>query len=144
MKWIVVALAAFLLGGCSRASMPDLEDVPPTAQASVDAQAGDGPTGGLELTVEQRSDIERGVQRGLQDPNPATFGPMAATVSRNTSKSYIVCGWVQPADGNLTYQPFIAMYVPTMRIALLVGVGGRNPENEIRQRCSAEGVPLPS
>jgi hypothetical protein len=36
------------------------------------------------------------------------------------------------------------MYVPKMKNALLIGVGGRQPQDAIRQRCIAEGVPLDS
>jgi hypothetical protein len=66
---------------------------------------------------------------------------MVATVSRVTSKSYIVCGWVEAGEG---YRPFLAMYVPYMRTALLVAIAGKQPEELIRKRCIDEGVRLPS
>ncbi|WP_119390991.1 hypothetical protein [Taklimakanibacter lacteus] len=138
----VLILPFFLLGGCSTASMPDLEDVPPTAQASADPEAAAGLTGLAELTAEQRTDIEQGVRRGLSDDNSAVFGRMKARVSQFTTQSYIVCGWVNP--GSSGYQPFVAMYVPKMRNALLIGVGGRQPPDAIRRRCIDEGVPLDS
>jgi hypothetical protein len=53
----------------------------------------------------------------------------------------MVCGWVDPGNGN---QPFVVMYVPKMGSALLIGVGGPQPPDAIRQRCDAEGVPLNS
>jgi len=151
-----------LLAGCSRASVPDLEDVPPTAQASANTQSPGGTmpaeqapvgatqapdedarqiansTASVDLTPEQRSDIEKSVKRGLPDPTSAIFGGMTARISRFTTQSYIVCGWV---NGN---QPFVAMYVPKMRSALLIGVGGPQSQGAIRQRCDAEGVPLHS
>jgi hypothetical protein len=119
MKLIAVFLTALLLGGCSRASMPNLEDVPPATQASVDGPASEAAQtsgkdqmlasapGAVQLTADQRADIERSVLRGLPDPNSAAFGPMTATVSRNTSKAYIVCGLVKPAtgQGDIGYQP---------------------------------------
>jgi hypothetical protein len=149
MKRIALILSLILLGGCSRASMPDLEDVPPDAQASADAQAPGtaqataGSTGAIELTAEQRADIERGVQRGLGAPDStAAFGSMTARVSQFTTQSYIVCGLVDA--GSIGYQPFVAMYVPKMRNALLIGVGGRQSPEAVRQRCIAEGVPLNS
>jgi len=164
MRGITLLLPLILLAGCSRASIPDLEDVPP-AQASAGTQTpvenvsnqqatGSGTqasdetarevansTISVELTPEQRSDIERSVKRGLSDPNSAIFSGMAARISQFTSRSYLVCGWVDPGNGN---QPFVAMYVPKTRNALLIGVGGRQPADAIRQRCSAEGVPLNS
>lgn len=160
MNWMTVPFAALLLAGCSKASMPDLEDVPPTAQASANAQAsGEAQASGterasgdtqaavstafIELTPEQRSDIEHGVRRGLADSNSADFGTMTARISRFTTESYIVCGWVKPR-GYAGYEPFLAMYVPKMKIALLIGVGSTQPRATIRQRCVAEGVPLDS
>ncbi len=145
-RWIGVSVLTLLLGACSSASMPDLEDVPPTAMASGDAQAAAGSAPSVELTPEQRTDIEQGVQRGLASPHSAAFGDMTARVSRFTSLSYIICGWVDPqgSGGNAGYQPFVAMYVPKTRNALLIGVGGRQPPSVIRQRCIDEGVPLSS
>jgi hypothetical protein len=144
MKWMPALLPALLLAGCSRASMPELDDVPPTAQASGYAQAVAGSTVAVELTAAQRADIERGVERGLADPNAVKFGRMTAKVSRFTSQSYIVCGWVKPAASNAGYEPFVAMYVPKTKNALLIGMGGRQPQDAIRERCIAEGVPLDS
>jgi hypothetical protein len=95
----------------------------------------------VKLTAQQRSDIEQGVRRGLAGSKPVQFGSIAATVSRVTSKSYIVCGWVKAGEG---FRPFLAMYVPYMRTALLVAVAGKQPEKLVRQRCVAEGVALPS
>jgi hypothetical protein len=205
MKWAAIVISALLLGGCVSRSIPNLEDVPPTAQASTaprtvtgsEQQPAEGsgvigqvtgsgreieppagqqpphdagvqgpvtdsgraveppaeqqsaPTPGatseathsgraVKLTAQQRSDIEQGVRRGLPGSN---FGPMAATISRVTSKSYIVCGWVEDGEG---YRPFLAMYVPYMRTALLVAVAGKQPEALIRQRCVDEGIQLPS
>jgi hypothetical protein len=69
---------------------------------------------------------------------------MAATVSKVTSKSYIICGWVKGGDSAAGYRPFLAMYVPYLKTALLIAVGGKQPEQVIRGRCSEEGVPLPS
>jgi hypothetical protein len=195
MKWTAIIVSALLLGGCVSRSIPNLEDVSPSAQASTAPGASkpnledvpptakapaapgtstpnleDGPPTAqlrrsveppaeqesanastaltaaansartVNLTAQQRSDIERGVQRGLAS-KPAQFGPMAATVSRVTSKSYIVCGWVEAGEG---FRPFLAMYVPYMRTALLVAVAGKQPEELVRQRCVAEGVALPS
>jgi hypothetical protein len=149
MKRTALFVSLIVLGGCSRASMPDLEDVPPDAQASADAQAPGtaqataGSTGAIELTAEQRVDIERGIQRGLgASDSTAVFGSMTARVSQFTTQSYIVCGLVDPGSG--AYQPFVAMYVPKMRNALLIGVGGRQSPDAVRQRCIAEGVPLNS
>ncbi len=183
MKWAAIVISALLLGGCVSRSIPNLEDVPPTAQASTAPRTvtgseqqpaqGSGVTGqvtnsgraveppaeqqsaltpgvageatrsgrAVKLTAQQRSDIEQGVRRGLPGPSPAQFGPMVATISRVTSKSYIVCGWVEDGKG---YRPFLAMYVPYMRTALLVAVAGQQPEELIRQRCVDEGVQLPS
>ena len=125
--------------------MPSLDDsVPPTAQAVAEAQPGSGAQP-PQLTADQRADIEQGVRRGLTDPNSATFGSMTARVSKFTSQSYIVCGWVKPgnsggSDGDL---PFVAMYVPKMRSALLIGMGGEESQTDaVRKRCIAEGVPL--
>ena len=165
MRGVIFVLPLILLAGCSRASVPDLEDIPPTAQASANTQAPGGTmpaeqapggatqapdedarqiansTASVNLTPEQRSDIEKSVKRGLPDPTSATFGSMTAKISRFTTQSYIVCGWVDPGNGN---QPFVAMYVPRMRSALLIGVGGPQPPGAVYQRCSAEGVPLNS
>jgi hypothetical protein len=132
-------LSALLLGGCSSASMPDLED---SAQASAPPVGIAQP---VELTPEQRADIEKGVQKRLKDPDSAVFGSISARISRNTSQSYIVCGWVNAkATGEYAgYAPFIAIYVPKMRVALLVGMGIDEPQTRaVRQRCSDEGVPL--
>jgi hypothetical protein len=158
MKLIAVFLTALLLGGCSRASMPNLEDVPPATQASVDGPASEAAQtsgkdqmlasapGAVQLTADQRADIERSVLRGLPDPNSAAFGPMTATVSRNTSKAYIVCGLVKPGtgQGDIGYQPFLAMFVPASRTPILVSVGdGRQSRSDaVRKRCADEGVPL--
>jgi hypothetical protein len=199
MKWTAIIVSAVLLGGCASRSIPNLEDVPPTPQASTapgastpnledvppmakastapgastpnledvpataqsgksvepsakhdSANASSAPTEAansdrkVKLTAQQRSDIEQGVRRGLPGSRPAQFGPMAATVSRVTTKSYIVCGWVEGGDSAAGFRPFLAMYVPYMRTALLVAVGGKQPEELVRQRCVAEGVPLPS
>jgi hypothetical protein len=73
------------------------------------------------------------------------FGKINARVSRNTTQSYIVCGWVNAkATGEYAgYAPFIAIYVPKMRVALLIGMGVDEPQTRaVRQRCSDEGVPL--
>jgi hypothetical protein len=152
MRRAAVLLSALLLCGCSRASMPDLEDAPPpAAQASAEAQTPEnanvvaGSTGAIELTAEQRADVEKGVQKRLRDPDTAVFGSINARVSRNTTKSYIVCGWVNAkATGEYAgYAPFIAIYVPKMRVALLIGMGVDEPQTRaVRQRCSDEGVPL--
>ena len=132
--------------------MPDLEDVPPpAAQASAEAQTPDNAnavaasTEAIELTAEQQADIKKGVQKRLKGANSPVFGSINARVSRNTSQSYIVCGWVNAkATGEFAgYAPFIAIYVPKMRVALLVGMGVDEPHSRVvRQRCSAEGVPL--
>jgi hypothetical protein len=119
---------------------------PPAEQQSAWAPPEEAAISGraVKLTAQQRSDIEQGVRRGLQGPEPAEFGPMAATVSKVTSKSYIVCGWVKGGDSAAGYRPFLALYVPYMRTALLVALAGRQPEEVIRGRCVGEGVPLPS
>jgi hypothetical protein len=68
-----------------------------------------------------------------------------ARVSRNTSQSYIVCGWVnaKAAGEYAGNMPFIAIYVPKMRVALLVDMGIDEPQTHaVRQRCIDEGVPL--
>lgn len=196
-KGATVFFLLILLGGCTRASVPNLEDLPPTAQASAETPAPGGTkpdelsantqapggtkadalapnasaqapggskadalapnakaqapderareiassTVSVELTPEQRRDIEKSVKRDLPEPRSAVFGSMAAKISRFTTQSYIVCGWVDPGNGN---QPFVAMYVPKMRSALLIGMGGRQPQESILQRCEAEGVPLNS
>jgi hypothetical protein len=152
MRQAAIIFSALLLCSCSRASIPDLEDVPPpAAQASAEAQtpqnanAVAGSTGAIELTAEQRADVEKGVQKRLRDPNSAMFGKINARVSRNTTQSYIVCGWVNAkATGEYAgYAPFIAIYVPKMRVALLIGMGVDEPQTRaVRQRCSDEGVPL--
>jgi hypothetical protein len=132
-------LSALLLCGCSSASMPDLED---SAQASAPPV---GIAQSVELTPEQRADIEKGVQKRLKDPDTAVFGSINARISRNTSQSYIVCGWVNAkATGEYAgYAPFIAIYVPKMRVALVVGMGTDEPQTRaVRQRCSDEGVAL--
>jgi len=119
--------------------MPDLED---SAQASAPPVGIAQP---VELTPEQRADIEKGVQKRLKEPDSAVFGSINARISRNTSQSYIVCGWVNAkAIGEYAgYAPFIAIYVPKMRVALLVGMGIDEPQTRaVRQRCSDEGVPL--
>lgn len=139
MRWAAILFSALLLGGCS-GSMPNLEDsAPRTAQQPAsDAQP-------LELTAEQRADVEKSVQKRLEDPNSAMFGSINARVSRNTSQSYIVCGWVNArSTGEQTgYEPFIAIYVPKMRVALLVGMGTDEQQTHaVRQRCIEEGVPL--
>lgn len=162
----VADLWAFVIDGSKLAG-----DVPPTAQASADGQASangpasvDGPVSdtapisgnaqvlasapasSVDLTADQRADIERGVLRGLPDPNSAAFGPMTARVSRFTSKAYIVCGLVKRGIGqsDIGYQPFVAMFVPQSRTAILIGVGdGRQSRRDaVRKRCAAEGVPL--
>lgn len=156
MNWMSVLLAALLLAGCSRAAMPDLEDVPPAAQASTNARSTTGEPGNAKLsseasagtvqgglTPEQRLDVEHSIQRGLTNPNFASFGTMTARVSRFTSQSYIVCGWVKP-DSKAEYEPFMVMYVPRMKTALLIGVGGRQPRATIHRQCVAEGIPLES
>lgn len=145
MKWTAIVVSALLLAGCS-GSTPELEDVPPTAMAST-APGAAGAAGvgrAVELTPEERSAVELGVRHGLAGSNPPEFGAMAATVSKVTSKSYIVCGWVKPEAATPGYEPFLAMYVPEMKIALLIGVGGREPAEGVRKRCTDEGVPLPS
>jgi hypothetical protein len=68
---------------------------------------------------------------------------MAARVSRITSKSYMVCGWVKGAGSAAGYRPFLAMYVPYMRIGLLLAISGKLPEERISRRCDNAGVPLP-
>jgi hypothetical protein len=139
MRRAATLFSALLLGGCSSASTPNLEDsAPPVPPAIGNAQP-------LELTIEQRADVERGVQKRLKDPNSAIFGSMNARVSRNTSQSYIVCGWVNTGETGayLGNEPFIAIYVPKMRVALLVGRGTDEPQTRaVRQRCIDEGVPL--
>jgi hypothetical protein len=134
-----VLFPAVLLCACSSGSMPSLEDSAPLVTQSTSAAPP------LQLTADQRADIEKGVQKRLMDPDSAIFGSMNARVSRNTSQSYIVCGWVNPKAageyaGNM---PFIAIYVPKMRVALLVGMGIDGPQaHAVRQRCIDEGVPL--
>lgn len=151
MRWAAVLLSALLVGGCSRASVPNLEDVPPAAQASTNSQAtGQTPAlassaGLVTLTAEQRTDVQRGVTRGLADPSLARFGSMNAGVSQFTPEAYIVCGWIDPGNNPnaAAYQPFVAMFVPKTRTALLIGVGNSEDyNNAVRQRCVAEGVPL--
>jgi hypothetical protein len=95
---------ALLLCACSSGSMPSLEDSAPLVTQSTSAAPP------LQLTAEQRADIEKGVQKRLMDPDSAKFGSMNARVSRNTSQSYIVCGWVNAkADGEYAgNMPFIA------------------------------------
>src|SRR4029078_13161573 len=97
--------------------------------------------GGAKLPPAQRPDVEQGVRRSL--PYTAEFGPMAATVSRITSKSYIVCGWVKGANSAAGYRSFLAMYVPYMRIGLLLAISGKQTEERISRRCDNEGAPLP-
>jgi hypothetical protein len=97
------------------------------------------------LTSEQRSDIEHGVTRGLADPSLARFGSMTAGVSQFTPQAYIICGWIDPGTDNkgAGYEPFVAMFVPKTRTALLIGVGDSEERSSaVRQRCVAEGVPL--
>ncbi len=161
MRRTALILLLVLLGGCSRASMPNLEDIPPEAQASADgpmsasnapgssnpqtsadARAVANAAVAVELTPEQRIDIEKGVERGLPDARSPVFGSMTARISQFTTQSYIVCGWVNSGDAGP--QPFVAMYVPKMKNALLIGVGGREAPDVIRERCAAEGVPLNS
>jgi hypothetical protein len=162
MKWFAMLFAALLLAGCTKASMPDLEDLPSAIRGS-SKPAAEGPGGAtesvgqgplaevkavavaraVEITPEQQSDIKRGVKRGLPISMPLNFGPMAATHSKFTTKSYIVCGWVRPGQSS-AYRPFLAIYVPHMKIALLLGVGGRQNETTIRQRCAAERIQLES
>jgi hypothetical protein len=152
MKWTPVLLSALLLGGCSRASMPDLEDVPPASQSSAESQPSTGEVpvvavsnGAVVLTSEQRMDIQHGVTRGLADPSLARFGSMTAGISQFTPQAYIVCGWVDPGNDKkgAGYEPFVAMFVPKTRTALLIGVGNSEDRGSaVRQRCVAEGVAL--
>jgi hypothetical protein len=149
MKWTAILISALLLAGCSRSAVPNLEDVPPTAMdstAPAAAQSARQPdlSRAVTLTPAQRSDVERGVQRGLASASPPEFGGMSATASKITSKSYIVCGWVKAGTATAEYKPFFVLYVPEQKIALLIGVGGKDPEKGIRQRCFDEGAPLPS
>lgn len=159
MKWTAVLLSALLLGGCSRAAMPNLEDLPPTAQdsatgqatqqapaqATAEAPAAVGSATYVTLTSDQQADIKRGVTRGLADPGAARFGSIMAGISQFTPQAYIVCGWVDPGDNpkGAGYEPFVAMFVPKTRTALLIGMGNSDEKsNAVRQRCVAEGVPL--
>jgi hypothetical protein len=139
-KRAAVIFLAVLLAGCSRAAIPNLEDVPPEAKASAEAPPPVPDATIVDLTPEQRSDVEKGVKRKLADPG-ASIGGMSAGISKFTSQSYIVCGWVnQPAAGG---QPFVAMYVPRMKTALVIGLGDTPTRADaVRQRCVAEGVPL--
>jgi hypothetical protein len=131
--------------------MPDLEDVPPASPTSVESQptpeapAVAASTGVVVLTSEQRMDIEHGVTRGLADPSLARFGSMTARLSQFTPRAYIVCGWIDPGtnQNGTGYEPFVAMFVPKTRTALLIGVGNSEEHSSaVRQRCIAEGVPL--
>jgi hypothetical protein len=140
-KRAAIVFLAVLLAGCSRATIPNLEDVPPSAKASAETPPPSFPDATMvDLTPEQRNDVEQGVRRKLADPG-ALIGGMSAGISRFTTQSYIVCGWVsQTTAGG---QPFVAMYVPRMKTALVIGVGDTpSRADAVRQRCVAEGVPL--
>lgn len=157
MRGLAVAAMFLLLGGCG-GSLPSLEDTslpapsepisaeqpnePAAEQQAVELSAGQP----VALSAEQRADVETGVKRKLVDPNSAMFGSMNARVSRNTASAYIVCGWVNSRNSDGGYagdQPFIAMYAPKFRTALMIGMGGEKSQtNAVKKHCLNEGVPL--
>jgi hypothetical protein len=160
MKWVAILALSAILAGCSSARLPSLEnaagqpDSPPpdssyVASSQLDSTLGSSEPGlgqPIALTGEQKADVEKGVKNKLADPNSATFGAMNAAVSKKTTKGYIVCGWVNTGHGeagNVGDQPFIALYDPKHRIALLLALGsGAADARTVRTQCMSEGVPL--
>jgi hypothetical protein len=161
MKWLVILALSAVLAGCSSARVPNLEDtgqagsLPPGSSQPDSTQLGSSEPSPsppislgqpIALTGEQKADVEKSVKNKLADPGSARFGTMNAVVSRKTTKGYIVCGWVSTQHndgGNAGDQPFIALYDPKLRIALLLGIGGGEADaHMVRTQCISEGVPL--
>lgn len=132
MRWITLAacvgLAACSGGGATRSSLNQ------------------APAQMVELTAEQRGDVETGVRRGLKDPNSAMFGSMKAAVDREKADTYVVCGWVNSKNsfgGYVGDQPFYAVYFPKNRVASLIGVGGPSIDTTVvLNQCANQGVKL--
>jgi len=135
MKWTAIA-ACLMLAGCAGSGSQMGASTPSSTKALPP----------VDLTADQRADVEKGIRKNLKDPNSAMFGNMNAGISDKSPDTYIVCGWVNSKNsygGYVGDKPFLAMYFPKLKTAALIGMGGTSTDTYVvRQQCINEGVPL--